>query len=580
MVLTSPIHSALRNVRRYQHVLLVLVRHGFGSFVQEVGLDRLVERGFHLFGAQPGSSLQHVSTPERVRRAMEELGPTFIKLGQILSTRRDLIPDDWAEEFTHLQDDVPTVDFALIKARLVEELGEERLQELFRSIDETPLAGASMAQVHSAVLADGTPVVLKILRPGIEEVVESDMEALRFIAAHVEERFTNLGVSPAAVVEEFARQLRRELDLTHEGRSTDRLRAAFAADTGVGFPLVHWPASTRRVLTLERIEGRTLSRTPVESIPEQDRKAAVDHGAKAVVRQCLEIGFFHADPHPGNLFVQPGGRVVFIDMGMTGQIEPSTRRLIAQLVHGAAVGNVEQVARAALAIGDVDPDRVDERALRQDVQEIVGMFQDVPLERFNLAGLLESFFSALRRHHVRCPADLALLVKALGSLEGVGRLLVPSFDMVSYARPYIERILLEQASPLALARRMRDSMASYLGLVESLPQEIGDLLTRLRRNRLTMNLEHRGLNHITSVIEHASRNVALALVIAALVVGSAIIIHAGEGTDSMALRITGTAGLILAGLIGLIMLRSNARYTRKTLGGGKGARPDQRRAQR
>ena len=573
MALTSPIHSALRNARRYQHVLRVLVRHGFGSFVQETGLDRLVERGFQLFGGEP-TVTHHLSTPQRVRLAMEELGPTFIKLGQILSTRRDLIPDEWAEEFTRLQDSVPTVEFAAIRVRLVEELGEERLAELFSSIEENALAGASMAQVHAAVLADGARVVLKILRPGIEDVVDADMEALRFIASHVEDRFTNLGVSPVAVVEEFARQLRRELDLTHEGRSTDRLRAAFKDDPGVAFPEVHWPASSRRVLTLERIDGRTLSRTPVDSIPDADRKAAVDHGAKAVLRQCLEIGFFHADPHPGNLFVRPGGQIVFIDMGMTGQIEPATRRLIAQLVHGAAVGNVEQVARAALAIGDVDPDRVDERALRQDVQEIVGMFQDVPLERFNLAALLESFFGALRRHHVRCPADLALLVKALGSLEGVGKLLDPAFDMVAYARPYIERILLEQSSPLNIARRMRDAAAGYASLVESLPGEVSDLMTRLRRNRLTMNLEHRGLAHVTSVIEHASRNVALALVIAALVVASAILIHAGEGAHGVTWRIAGTLGLILAGLIGLVMMRANARYTKRALGGRLARRKD------
>lgn len=563
MAIGLPIHNALRNVRRYQQVLRVLIRYGFGGFVQETGLDRLVDRGRQLFGGEVVPSA-HLTAPERVRRAMEELGPTFIKLGQILSTRRDLVPDEWSAEFTHLQDSVPPVDYSLIRARLDEELGPE-LTTLFRAIDEQPLAAASMAQVHAAELADGTRVVLKVLRPGLHDIVEADMEALRFIAHQVEERFRNLGFSPVAAVEEFARQLRKELDLTHEGRSTDRLRTAFADDPTVGFPEVHWPATTKNVLTLQRIEGVPLSRADRESIPLDDRKAAVDHGARAVLRQCLELGFFHADPHPGNLFVQPGGKLIFIDMGMTGQVEPATRHLIAKIVHGAAVGDVEEVARAAMAIGDVDPTEINERQLRQDVQEMVGTFHDVPLERFNLAQLLELFFAALRRQHVRVPADLALLIKALGSIEGVGKMLDPEFDMVSYVRPYIERILLEQSSPLALARRMRDTAIGYAELAESLPGEVSDLLTRLRRNRLAINLEHRGLTHVTLVIEHASRNIAFALVIAALLICSSVLIHAAK--EGYALHILGVCGFILAGMLGLVMLRANRVFSKRNLTG-------------
>lgn len=561
-----PFQNTFRNVRRYQQVLRVLVRYGFAGFVQETGLDRLLDRGFRLFGGETAPRAASMPTAERVRRALEELGPTFIKLGQILSTRRDLIPDDWAKEFSHLQDSVPADDWTLIRVRLEEEFGDE-LATLFTDISEKPLAAASMAQVHVAHRPDGREVVLKILRPGLHDIVESDMEALRFIAHHIEGHFKNLGVSPVEVVDEFARQLKRELDLTHEGRSTDRLRAAFAADPGVGFPEVHWDATTHSVLTLERIAGIPLSRADLTALTPEERRLAVDHGAKAVLRQCLELGFFHADPHPGNLFLLPGGKIVFIDMGMTGRIEPQTRKTIARLVHGTATGDVEEVARAALAIGDVDPETVDERALRQDVQEIVGFFHDIPLERFDLSELLEMFFSALRRHHVKVPADLALLIKALGSIEGVGKMIDPSFDMVSYVRPYIEKIMLEAASPLAIARRMRDSALAYAELAESLPQEIADLMTRLRRNRLTVNLEHRGLHDITSVIEHASRNIAFALTVAALVVGSSIIVLASRiSGGALGWQIAGISGLVLAGLIALLFIHENRRFRRRELG--------------
>ncbi|HMN96400.1 MAG TPA: AarF/UbiB family protein [Phycisphaerales bacterium] len=560
-----PFQHTFRNVRRYQQVLRVLARYGFGGFVHEAGLDRLLERGFRLFGSEVPTSIASMTPAERVRRAMEELGPTFIKLGQILSTRRDLIPDDWAVEFSRLQDSVPADPWAEVKVRLDEAFGEE-LATLFAFIDEKPLAAASMAQVHAARRPDGREVVLKILRPGLHDMVDSDMEALRFIAHQIEGHVSNVGVSPVEVVDEFARQLKRELDLTHEGRSTDRLRAAFADDPGVGFPEVHWDATADTVLTLQRIDGVPLSRADIPAIPLEERKLAVDHGAKAVLRQCLELGFFHADPHPGNLFLVPGGKIVFIDMGMTGRIEPQTRKTIARLVHGTATGDVEEVARAALAIGDVDPETVDERALRQDVQEIVGFFHDVPLERFDLSELLEMFFSALRRHHVKVPADLALLIKALSSIEGVGKMLDPDFDMVAYVRPYIERIMLEQASPLAVARRMKEAALVYAQLAETLPQELLDLMTRLRRSRLTVNLEHRGLSEVTTVIEHASRNIAYALTIAALVVGSSIIVLASRTAGGApAWHIVGICGLILAGMIALLFIRDNRRFRKREL---------------
>ncbi len=564
MAFGLPIQSTIRNVRRYQHVVRVLVRYGFAGFVHETGLDRLLERGLSYFTGDTSSSIENLSAAERVRRAMEELGPTFIKLGQILSTRRDLVPDDWAAEFSRLQDGVPAVDFSLVRARLEEEFGD-KLGTIFKSIDPVPLAAASMAQVHCAELHDGTRVVLKILRPGIEDIVAADMEALRVIAGLVEDRIRNLGVSPRAVVDEFARQLERELDLTHEGRSTDRLRRAFEDDESVGFPEVHWIGTTRNILTLERIEQKTLSRINLDELSESDRKTAVASGARAVLRQCLEIGFFHADPHPGNLIVQPGGRVVFIDLGMTGQIEAETRRIIADLVYGASVGDVEAVARAALLLGDVDPIEVDERALRRDVQEIVGFFDDVPLERFNLSQLLELFFAALRRHHVRVPADLSLLIKALGSIEGSARLLDPDFDMVACARPYVEKILREQAGPAAIARRARNAAIAYAQFAETLPQEVGDLLKRLRRNRMSINLEHHGLATITTVIEHASRNIAFALVIAALVVASSILILAQGDRSGWIWSALGGTGFSLAGLIGLAQLRANRRFTRRNL---------------
>jgi len=557
-----PFQNTFRNVRRYHTVIRVLARHGFVGFLEETGLDRLVEHGFRFFGRSHRPDAPDVSTAERVRRVMEDLGPTFVKLGQILSTRRDLIPDDWAEEFSRLQDAVPPVPFSRIRERLDEAFGKS-FDELFAEVDEKPLAAGSMAQVHRAKLADGTRIVLKILRPDLDEIVESDLEALQFIAERVEGRFDNIGISPIAVVEEFSRQLRRELDLTHEGRATDRLRNAFSENENVLIPAVHWSASSRTVLALEEISGTPLTRLDIKSVPVELRRQAVNAGADAVLHQCLQLGYFHADPHPGNLFYVPEGRLAFIDFGMTGQLDTRTRRALARLVYGAATGDVEEVVRAAIVLGEADVDSLNMKALLRDVQEMVDMFRDVPIDRFNLAEVLDMFFVTLRRHNVRCPADVVLLIKALGSIEHGARRMDPEFDMLTHVRPYVERILREEASPRAIARRVRDTTISIAGFVEKLPENVGDLLERLRRNRLAINLEHRGLNHITTTIEHASRNIAYALVISALVVASSIVLLAGRQDQDTIWTVLGGAGFVLAGLIGLAFIGANRRYYRR-----------------
>lgn len=557
----NPLHSTIRNVRRFHAIVTTLAGFGFASFLQDTGIERLLERGAELLGRPPRVGPQ-ITAPERMRLAMQELGPTFIKAGQILSTRRDLIPEEWTVEFAKLQDDVPAAPYDRIRAALEEELGD-RLHELIEHIEEKPLAAASMAQVHRAKLKDGRQIVLKILRPGIEDIVEADLEILGFLASRVEARFRNLGVKPVELVQEFSREIRKELDFEHEGRSTDRLRRAFLENEGVTFPEVFWEVSTHRILALEEIHGLPVSHYEPGALTKEEAHRAVTAGANAVLRQCLEIGFFHADPHPGNIFVLPGGRVAFIDCGMTGTIDPASRFQLARVVHGAATGAVDEVMSAAMALAEVDRGEVDMRQLRRDVQDIVEQFHDVPLERFNLTAVLDEFFATLRRHRVTVRGDLVLLIKALGSIEGVGRTLDPEFDMIACARPYIERLILEHTSPFAIARRMKDASIEYARLLETLPDEISDLFNRLRRNRLTMNLEHKGLGHVTATIEHASRNIALALIIASLVVGSAILILSESGSDRRIWTIVATVGLVLACFIGIAMVLGGRRYSRR-----------------
>ena len=541
------IAQQLRKLGRYRQILMVLVRHGFADFVRHTGLSAVVTKSIGSFGKRGRYEADLINQPRsvRLRLALEELGPTFIKLGQVLSTRRDLVPDEIAEEFARLQSECPEVPFKDIRKRLDDEFPGQ-VDTLFKSIEEKPLAAASMAQAHRAVLANGTNVVLKILRPGIEDILQSDMEILRFIASVVEDYFDNMGFNPVAVADEFARELEREVDLLQEARSTDNLRTAFADDPGVDFPIVYWDETSKHVLCVEEIKAQLLSRVEPEDLPEETRKALVENGARAVFRMTLDMGFFHADPHPGNIFVRDDGGIVFIDCGMVGHVDLETRMSIAELVYGVTKNDAQLVMNCALNLTDVDEDEVDLRRAKGDVQQLVDQFVGVPMDRIDLGQVLEDFFQTLRRYGLQCPPDVVLLIKAMSTIEGVGARFDPQFDMVSFAHPYLARLIKERYSPGAMWRRLRSASSSYVKLVEHVPQDVASIVRKLRKNELKFNLELRSIEELIETAEAATNNIAMAVLISSLIVASAILVHAAPEGKWGFLAIIGMLGFIIA----------------------------------
>lgn len=561
----TEVARTIRNVRRYSEIIEVLARHGFADTVTTLGLDRLVERGYRLVGRAATPPGEQIPRAARMRVVLEELGPTFMKLGQMLSCRKDLIPAEWADEFAKLQAGGPRLAYDEIRAVLDSEF-KGRTGEVFASIEEVPLAAASMAQVHRAKLADGTPVVLKVLRPDAEDVTRADLEILETLAAFAEAHMANTGFSPGDVVREFARELKREVDFTYEGRSTDKLRIAFEDDPHVRFPKVYWEATTRRVLALEEFRGFLLSRLLPGELTQEQRTAVVSHGADAVARQCLEIGLFHADPHPGNLFalVAEDGSVEagFIDCGMTGRIEEKTMEMLARLMRAVAGGDVDEVILVVTGLADVAPDKLDDRGFRADMADFAHAFEGANIEQINLPEVLENFFDTLRVHEIRFPAELVLLVKALTTIQSVAISLDPTFDMIKHLGPYVEKVLMRRYGARALRRRATRSLAEFAALAEDLPREFRVLLGQVRRNKLAVNIEHRGLNRLTRTIEHASRNIGFSLSIAGLVVGSAILIHAGDRSGSAGIRGLGIGGFIGAGLLTVVHFLGNRKWLR------------------
>jgi ubiquinone biosynthesis protein len=494
--------------------------------------------------------------PVRVRMVLEELGPTFIKLGQILSTRPDLIPLEWAEELKKLQDHCTHVSFPEIYNVLEQEF-PERLNLLFSSIEETPLAAASMAQVHKARLIDDTEVVIKVLRPGSRAMVEEDMGLLEGLAQIVEQYFSNLGYSPVAVAKEFSRELLKEINLVAEGQSTDRLRRLFEHSVDVHFPKVYWAATTRNVLTLEEIKGRLLSSLSPEDLTAAERRAIVAKGTDAVFAQCLHHGFFHADPHPGNIILRYDNSICFIDCGMTGQLDRHTTQQLIDLVAGVIRGDIDRLCRVVVALTDVDPTVTDRRDFRIELQHLAGNFQNTDLEHLNISALLSEFFGMLQRYQIQCPSDLILLTKALTTIESVAAQFDPTFDVLAHVEPRIQEIVMNRYGLHALKDRLQKSLTDYLELFEDLPSDIQRFLDHFRHSRFTLNLELRRLEHLVDKLDISSRIMGIAMIIAALIVGSSILILADRISQQPGfLGTIGILGLILAGINTVIYVAS------------------------
>lgn len=515
----------LRNTRRVRAILGVLVRHGFADVAEELGLVHVFARLKQRLTRSVGQAVERVPQAVRVRRALEDLGPTFVKLGQVMSTRPDLIPPDWAHELKSLRSEATAVAWPEIEAMLRREF-PAGVQEVFASIEPVPIGAASIAQVHRGVLVNGARVAVKILRPGLRDTVDADIAVMRMLAGLIERRLGKLGYSPTEVVEQFARELERETDLALEGQSTERMRRAFAADPYVRFPAVHWSASTSSVLTLEVVDGLLLSRLQPGDLDEEQRLRVVQRCADVVFKQCFEIGFFHADPHAGNIFVLPGEIVCFVDCGMTGKVEPGTAAQISDLVRGVLTRDLDLVVSTAVAVADADPSLCTDRRFRADVWSFIAEFDRLKLADLRLGRLLQEFFGVLQRNRIRCPADLIHLIKAIVTIEGVGAELAPQFDLAEYVRPRIETLLRRRYGVRALRRRLERSTLGYAEVLEQLPYHVRDVFERLRRRHLTLNVDHHGLDDLRVMLLTSSLNISYALLVGALIVASSVLLLA------------------------------------------------------
>jgi ubiquinone biosynthesis protein len=511
----------IRHLKRYREILTVFTRHGFGFAVSKLPTEPFWLRELHTV-----SKLETASLPSHFRQALEELGPAFVKLGQVLSTRPDLLPPDYISELTRLQDNVQPVSWDEIEKVIQQELNRP-LEEVFGEINTVPLASASLAQVHRAKLATRELVVLKVQRPNILRTLRTDLEIIHDIARYVQAH-TPLGqvYNLVEIAEDFADTLNRELDYEAEGRNADRFRRNFEDEPNVYIPWVYWEYTTKRLLVLEYLQGIKIDRIAEIDAAGRDREAIAINAAQMIIQEVLQDGFFHADPHPGNFIVMEGNVLGAMDFGMVGYLSHGDRVNLIQLYNVAVQMNAKGATEELIHIGAAPPD-VNRRTLTRDLERLLQRYAGLGLKDIRLQDLMDDLMPVVFEHRLRLPSNFWLLAKTLAMMEGIGLKLAPDFDVFAFSQPYVQRLILSTLKPSSrwISDTVRRGLA-WVDLLDQLPH-VGQLVVdRLeKREPITLSLDTRSLNYIDRLVTR----LALSLIIAGMIVGLAWLIPTVAG---------------------------------------------------
>lgn len=513
-------NQTIKNLGRLNKIVVTLIRYGFGGMVTELRIIPLFStlEKLLIFRRKGGG----LSVPVRIRLVLEELGPTFIKLGQIASTRADLLPPDWLEEFKKLQDMVPPVPFEEVQEAIERSL-KAPLSSKFASFDTTPVASASIAQVHYAELHDGTKVAVKVRRPGIAEVIGSDISVMYTIAGLIEKYAPAYRrYRPREVVDEFSRVITTEQDLSVEGVNMHRFHKIFDGDPTIQIPKVCWDFTRPEVLTMERISG-----TPIDEVEKirakgLDVKAIAVRGIEIFFKQVFEHGIFHADLHPGNIFVRDDGVIIYLDFGIVGRLDRDLRKYLASMLYHLIRGDYYRMAAVHRDMGLIGPEvsiSEFEEALRDISEPIFGR----TLEQIQISGLLMKLIQTARRFNMTLQPNLLLLQKSMVIIEGVGRQLYPDVNMWEVAKPLIYKwMYTEKFSPRTVLGKGRDALGDAADAAFELPRQMNTLLERTLKEELKVGFVHHRLDPLTDEINRAGKRIGAGFIIGALIVAASI----------------------------------------------------------
>jgi ubiquinone biosynthesis protein len=518
-----------RHLQRYRQILTILFKYGFGDLVEVLKIEQYIEIGLNMISKKRRDRLEKLSKAERVRLAFEELGPTFVKLGQILSTRPDLVPVNFINELSKLQDMVPSFPFDEAREIIKVELGVAP-EEIFASIDKTPMASASIGQVYRAELQDGEDVAVKVQRPGIKKIIEVDLEIMFHLATLMEKHVEEMELyRPVKVVEEFSRTLEREIDYSIEATNMERFAREFLNDPTIYVPKVFRDTSTSRVLTMEFVDGIKISEISRLDDAGYDRKIITSRGADLYLRQVFDNGFFHADPHPGNIFVLPNNVICLL--------HKDTLRLTHSLLE--------------LTDHDEDPDI---RLLERDLSDFIERHLYKPLKDIEIGKMIQGLLEVASRYRLRIRPNIFLMMKVFSSIEGVGLMLDPDFDMITQAGPFIERVKRARFYPERIAGDIVTLVAELLKFIQQFPKDALDITRLIKQQKLSVKFVHQGFEPLLATYNQISNRISFSIVIASLIIGSALIVFAKTPPLFHGLSIIGIVGFISAAIMGIWLL--------------------------
>jgi len=539
-----------KNLNRLRQIVNILIKYGFDYIVKQLGLINLISKGGKILKLKPSKIVQ-LPLPVRARLALEELGPTFVKLGQILSTRPDLIPPDYIEELKKLQDKVPPFAYDQVEQIIKRELGADILK-IFKSFEQKPFAAASLGQVHQAILENEDKAVVKVQRPDIEKTIETDLDILFHLARLTEKHIPASRLyDPVGIVEEFAKAIRLELDYGTEGRNAERFKKNFEDDKRIYTPKIYWEFSSRRVLTMELIEGIKINNLKELDKIGYDRKKIAENGAKAFMKQILIDGFFHADPHPGNMLVMKDEIIGFIDFGMMGRLDEEIKEKCVDLLIAILERNPNKIINEILNLGITSQEEIDTRSLKIDVREMLDQYYDKSLKEIKLGELINQLVNIAIKYHIRIPAEFALLGKSLLTIEGIGLELDPDFNLAEIAKPYAKDVILERKSPQRLILKLLNDLAELYNLIILIPGQLSNTLKKMEEGVFKLEFQHRGLENLISALDRSTNRLSYSLILAAIIIGSSLIIQTDKGPHFMGFPVIGVLGFLISGVLGL-----------------------------
>jgi len=555
------INKTYRHLNRYQGILRVLFKYGFSDVLERLHIDQYLESGLQMINRKPREQIDKLSRPERLRMSLEELGPTFIKFGQVLSTRSDFIPPEYLFELAKLQDDVPPFSYEDVESIFLAEMGHKP-EELFAEFKREPVAAASIGQVHEGVLRDGDKVVVKVQRPEIEKIIAVDLEILAHIAALMEKYLEELqGHRPTSIVEEFARTISKEIDYSVEIGNIERFGKQFESKNTIYVPKVYRDLSCQRILTMENIQG--VKASDVDKLRQQgvDLPLVAERGTNLIMEQIFVHGFFHADPHPGNIFILPDNLICFLDFGMMGRLSRQNRDDFTDLVLYIVARNERKVMESVLKLTNHYED-INRDALSRDLSEMLDRYLYLPLKELDAGKILQDLLELVSRHQIFFKPNFYLMMKAITTVEGVGRILDPDLELLKLAQPFMKKVKSDRLRLNRIAEEAGLATSEYIDLLRDLPEELRSILSQLRQGRMKLEFEHRGLSDLRVALDQVSNRISFAIVLASLIIGSSLIILSGIPPKWNDIPIIGLIGFLLAGVMGFWLLLSILRHGR------------------